>query len=466
MRTRSRAAADDAERPRGGSASPGPGRSLAHLDADVLGVVASFGYLNELLLLRGTCRVCRDAAQRAMKGSCRRRGARYEKPVGEWYELRVDDGPHAISARTRVLGHCVGGLSIEADRYDSDLDSATVAAIGSFINSAAAGDLETLSIGVSVPKATLLDWIRRTPSLLGLSTNVLTDGDFQDSDFIAISTACPMLTRFKINAEDHTSAAEAYSYFFPNLESLDLSNTYGHHDGYRPMNFAKIARTLDACTSISMLDLENCHVEPGLVDLLLGSRLADRLTKLGLDKAFSVTPNLVLRCARAMPRLHSLSLPTRFTGDPAFYTALVEARPGLTELRIMSTVLTEPSIVAVSSLCLKKLDLFWFGNMTSPIGDIILSSRSAASLTDFTLHSFCSPGIVTAADMLRLVRGCPNLANFTWSEEDVRPLDASSTTALTALLRSRGGRPWIYPKEGGSLADDGSGIIYATAVRH
>ena len=235
MRTRSRAAADDAERPRGGSASPGPGRSLAHLDADVLGVVASFGYLNELLLLRGTCRVCRDAAQRAMKGSCRRRGARYEKPVGEWYELRVDDGPHAISTRTRVLGHCVGGLSIEA---------------------------------------------------------------------------------------------------------------------------------------------------------------------------------------------------------------------------------------AVSSLCLKKLDLVWFGNMTSPIGDIILSSRSAASLTDFTLHTFCSPGIVTATDMLRLVRGCPNLANFTWSEEDVRPLEASSTTALTALLRSRGGRPWIYPKEGGSLADDGSGIIYATAVRH
>ena len=92
----------------------------------------------------------------------------------------------------------------------------------------------------------------------------------------------------------------------------------------------------------------------------------------------------------------------------------------------------------VEQLALESIDISHMDNLTPAVIDIILQSRSAQTLKYSNIYD--TP-IFTSATVLRLVRGCPRLANVTWGQKrpPASPIDDGANVAeINALLKARG----------------------------
>ena len=138
--------------------------------------------------------------------------------------------------------------------------------------------------------------------------------------------------------------------------------------------------------------------------------------------------------------LTDLRLPNHFNGESAFYRSLVQARPAIVRLGLgFDGMLDDEDLrIICHGLRLEFLELPWADNLTDRAIDIVLESPCADTLRSIDIgydHQFSSE------DVLRLVRGCTELAQLEWENDDLdRDVDGANVDAVDALLVSRGGR--------------------------
>ena len=130
---------------------------------------------------------------------------------------------------------------------------------------------------------------------------------------------------------------------------------------------------------------------------------------------------------------------------PGFYIDLSRTNARITSLHILDETTTDACIAAACShLRLEYLELKDLHLLTSHIVDGITRSRSAATLSSLTIaHSADkSESPLRAADVLRLVQGCPNLRGLGWSvsvrDRDRAGLDRVLCQGIVDLLKDRG----------------------------
>ena len=95
-------------------------------------------------------------------------------------------------------------------------------------------------------------------------------------------------------------------------------------------------------------------------------------------------------------------------------------------------------------LSLERLEITLMENLTPAAVDIILDSPTGQTLRYFNIYE--TP-IITAATLLRLIRGCPLLNDVDWTwESRLSPIeDGATIDAINELLRSRGGKDLDHP---------------------
>ena len=140
--------------------------------------------------------------------------------------------------------------------------------------------------------------------------------------------------------------------------------------------------------------------------------------------------------------LTDLRLPNYFNGEIAFYRSLVQARPAIVRLGLgFDGMLDDEDLrIICHGLRLEFLELPWADNLTDGAIDIVLESPCAQTLRSVDVSY--APQF-SSEDVLRLVRGCPRLAQLDWETSDDDPLDrdidGTNVAAVDALLMSRGG---------------------------
>jgi len=191
-------------------------------------------------------------------------------------------------------------------------------------------------------------------------------------------------------------------------------------------------------------------VLPRLVDLILAAPAAGRLKSLYLGADTVISPESILRFARGLGALSELHLPDGFEVESAFYSALVQARPAIAKLGLgCGNRLRDDELrIICDGLPLEHLELLYVVNLTDRAIDIILESPCAQNIRSIEVAgSQFSPACV-----LRLLRGCPKLANFDWEiyRDHPSPIEhGQNVDEINALLKSRGGEPiTVFPVYG------------------
>ena len=141
--------------------------------------------------------------------------------------------------------------------------------------------------------------------------------------------------------------------------------------------------------------------------------------------------------------LTDLRLPNHFNGESAFYRSLVQARPAIVRLGLgFDGMLDDEDLrIICHGLRLEFLELPWADNLTDGAIDIVLESPCAQTLRSVDVSY--APQF-SSEDVLRLVRGCPELTTLEWENSPEDPLDRDvdgpNVDAVDAILMSRGGR--------------------------
>ena len=383
--------------------------------------------LRELLALRCASRSCKDAVSRA---------ARQHKAV----ESLSFHGSSAqkIAVMGRVFGIGCRDLHLVGVRSDE-----CVSALRDFVMSTN-GQLRKLSCSdgslgqssIMVPKPVLLDMCRACPLLetlylfdapASISANV---DDFAS----AVGSACPLLHTVYLPCS--RSPAEDYQWCFPRLKCLK----FNHRSTAGPIRWDKIELTLQKCVHATEVELNEQTVSPRLVDLILAATVASRLKTLDLSDETDISPESILRFARGLELLTDLRLPWWFNGESAFYRSLVQARPMIVRLDLgLGNMLDDEDVrIICHGLPLEHLELMSVENLTHAAIDVILESPCAQTLRSVDV-SYARE--FSSEDVLRLVRGCPRLADLDWESDELdRNVDGANVAAIDALLMSRGGR--------------------------
>ena len=132
-------------------------------------------------------------------------------------------------------------------------------------------------------------------------------------------------------------------------------------------------------------------------------------------------------------------------GGPNFYIDLSRTTANITSLQIKDDATTDACIAAACShLRLESLELDDLFLLSSSIVDAITRSRSAATLVYLNIANCAeepqSP--LRAADVLRLLQGCPALGHLNWfvdsAYQEYAGLDRGTCQAIYDLLESRG----------------------------
>ena len=414
----------------------------------------SYPPLRDLLNLRCVSRSCKDAVRRA---------ARQHEAVKS-LSFRGSSA-QSIAAVGRVVGIGCRDLHFEGVQSDE-----CVTALRDFVMSTN-GQLRKLScIGgttahpsfIVVPKPVLLEMCRACPLLQTLYL-------FQANDSIAVNvdnfasavgSACPRLRCVWLPSP--RSPAEDYQRHFPRIECLNFMRA-GSASAFR---WDGVEAMLRACVHATEVDLTSETVSPRLVDLILAAPAAGRMKRLDLCEA-EVSPELILRLAGGLETLSDLQFPLEFDGGCAFYSSLVQARPSIAKLGLgLSNELDDDALrIICDGLRLEHLELTCVQNLTNRAINIILESPCAETLRSIEI---CHAHQFSSEDVLRLVRGCPELAELSWEiiEDvqllvqnaeaaaiwDVQHVDGPNVDAINALLESRGGKATRVPV----LQEDGS----------
>ena len=411
--------------------------------------------LRDLLALRCASRSCKDAVRRAAKQHRAVRSFSFQRSSAQ-----------KIAAIGRVFGS--GCRLLTFGTVQSDEAYEAFKSLQNFVTSTN-GQLRFLSYSYSGASSQfsmpeLLELCCACPLLRSLfvhgSPTGIINADNLDEFASAVGSACPQL--HCVYLPRHRSPAEDYQWHFPRLERLNFMRALSPS----PFRWDGVEATLRACVHATEVDLTNETVSPRLVDLILAAPAAGRLKRLDLNEA-TVSPELILRFARGLEALSDLQFPHEFDGGRAFYSSLVQARPSIAKLGLgLDNELDDDALrIICDGLRLEHLELMYVENLTDRAINIILESPCAETLRSIEIyyaHQFSSE------DVLRLVRGCPELAELGWeiSEDaqllvqnaeaaaiwDVQHVDGPNVGAINALLESRGGKATRVPvlQENGS----------------
>ena len=344
-----------------------------------------------------------------------------------------------------------------------------LAAIRSFVVTGTQGRLRCLVFHNSTITPTqLVDLCRACPLLTDLAAAGcvpnLYEPDVSIDEYAAeIGAACPLLERVNLPDEGYDDAfcpAEVYQMHFPNLRYLDLGYSCSS-----PGRYDRIAMSARACRrAASHLQL-SCNVQEDVVEQLAAiPELRDGTTHINMDSA-SIPPECVILVAQRFLALRQLRLPDSQIGMLLpDWESLYVARPELTGLQFghFSEIDDDCLYAVCHSFRLETLGLAPSANLT--VGamhydavDIIVNSPCAATLRKIRVYD-----LLSSADLLRLVRGCPNISEVCWDFGDGVPFnrrrDLANLHTLLRILESRGGkfdsgflrlrrhvRPWEYP---------------------
>ena len=430
-----------------------PVELLAHV-ALFTNKVSFWKKMGELLNLRCASRSCRDAVRRAAT----------QHLAVRHFHFGASSSAQTIAAVGRVFGSSCRGLNIEA------VPSNNVVAIHSFVTSTN-GQLRSLSYSYSGASSQyfsmpeLRELCRACPLLRSLfvhgpPTGIITAANL-DEFASAVGRACPRLRCVWLPSP--RSPAEDYQRHFPRIECLNFMRA-GSASAFR---WDGVEAMLRACVHATEVDLTSETVSPRLVDLILAAPAAGRMKRLDLCEA-EVSPELILRLAGGLETLSDLQFPLEFDGVRAFYSSLVQARPSIAKLGLgLSNELDDDALrIICDGLRLEHLELTCVQNLTDRAINIILESPCAETLRSIEI---CHAHQFSSEDVLRLVRGCPELAELNWEIiEDVQLLvqnaeaaaiwgrvghvDGPNVDAINALLESRGGKATRVPV----LQEDGS----------
>ena len=237
--------------------------------------------------------------------------------------------------------------------------------------------------------------------------------------------------------------AQSYAAAFPNLRCLEFFS-HGHGSHVIPSRFDRIERALHTCTNADQIDLDFCVVSPALVEWLLASPLPGRLVALRMGRT-AISPELILELVRACPALKELALPSLMCLGRPFYEALHAARPTLERISLphCGNDGDECFRVLASFGNLVELNVASMDALTPAVVDVVLKGRCAATLRAANLS--CVPAL-GAAEVLKLVKGCPALTTVAWELAGegggwgrVTESDEGNLRALISLLEGRGG---------------------------
>ena len=383
--------------------------------------------VSELLALRCASRSCKDAVRRA---------ARQHEAV---YCLGFrGSSAQKIEAIGRVFGVGCRDLHVQGVRSDE-----CVSALRDFVMSTN-GQLRELACSAGensnmVPQPVLLEMCRACPLLEALYLYFANDSIAANVDYFAsaVGSACPLLE--EVELPRLRSPAEDYQWCFPRLKCL----TFNRRGGSGPIRWDKIELTLQTCVHAIEVEIEEQTVSPRLVDLILAAPVAGRLKTLDVSCETDISPESILRFARGLEMLTDLRLPNYFNGEIAFYRSLVQARPAIVRLGLgFDGMLDDEDLrIICHGLRLEFLELPWADNLTDRAIDIVLESPCAQTLREVDVSY--APQF-SSEDVLRLVRGCPRLADLEWETSEEHPLDhdvdGPNVDAIDAILTSRGGR--------------------------
>ena len=312
-----------------------------------------------------------------------------------------------------------------------------------------------------VTPAVMVEMCRHAPKLRSLKGPMC--HRIPEAEILFISAWCPLLKKLVFQSQwPDSSPMERWAMHFPLLEDLtlrsDATDRYqiGHDWNpstalYRPTLLAGIAATARANTAATRLDLHTCHITRDVIDAIVGTPLGNRITALTEwepDVEGNIEPDAILAAARGFPRLRELTIPKGSTmGGPGFYKTLMSVA-NLRELSISGDDSTTDA--CITEVCahsrLESLDLVELEDLTRGFVDGILAGTAARTLYRLVV-SHCAEfgeGIaLRAADVLRLVRGCPELKYFDWhcaaelsSYAELRP---ETCAEISGLMKSRGG---------------------------
>ena len=388
--------------------------------------------LRELLALRCASRSCKDAVRRAAK--------QHRAVVSFTFK---GSSAQKIAALGRVFGS--GCLTLRFGTVQSD---EVRKSLQNFVTSTN-GELRFLCYsGESSPyfsTPALLELCSACPLLKTLilqgparkPTGIITAANLDDFAS-AVGRACPLLESVWIPCS--LSPAEGYQWYFPRLQCLTFNC---RKSAAGPIRWDKIELTLQTCVHAMEVELDDQTVLPRLVDLILAAPVASRLKVLDLSSETVISPESILRFARGLEMLTDLRLPNYFNGESAFYRSLVQARPAIVRLDLgFENMLDHEDLrIICHVLRLEYLELPWADNLTGRAIDIILESPCAQTLREVDVSY--APQF-SSEDVLRLVRGCPRLADLEWETSEEHPLDhdvdGPNVDAIDAILTSRGGR--------------------------
>ena len=409
--------------------------------------------LRELLALRCASRSCYDAVLRAAE---QHKGKNH-------YSFGSRSSAQSIAAMGRVFGSACQKLTFGGLRSEE-----CVSALQKFVTSTK-GQLRYFSYHGPGPylcsMSAILEMCRASPLL---TTFEAWDLDAADLDAFAseLSRACPLLDTVWILSP--RAPAEDYQWHFPRSKRLRFDNGISNGSTSGPIRYDNVELTLRSCVHAVGIDFGGfTRVTSRLVDLVLGAPAASRLKDLHFDGFTEISPELILRLASGLGALSSLQLPYGLDDGTQFFRSLVLAQPTIVKLDLGFCNIDNESLkIICEGLRLEHLDLADKVRsellMSSDIRlaghlavEAIVESPCAQTLRsiDITLLPFLPE------DMLRLLRGCPKLAQLEWdAPEDysydfpLSPIqDGPAVDALNALLKSRGCRPIDFYDDDGSL---------------
>ena len=328
----------------------------------------------------------------------------------------------------------------------------TIEALQGFA-AATRGSLKALSLYESgVTPAVMVEMCRHAPKLRSLKGPMC--HRIPEAEILTISALCPLLRQFEFKSQwPDSSPMERWAMHFPLLEDLKLrSDATDRYSTalYRPTLLAGIAATARANTAATRLDLHTCHITRDVIDAIVGTPLGNRITALTEwepDVEGNIEPDAILAAARGFPQLQELTIPKGSTmGGPGFYKTLMSVA-NLRELSIFSDDSTTDA--CITEVCahsrLESLDLGELERLTCFFVNGILVGTAARTLYRLVVSHCAEYGEVAlrAADVLRLVRGCPELKYFDWhcaaelsSYAELRP---ETCAEISGLMKSRGG---------------------------
>ena len=444
-----------------------PPTGVTRLPMDLVGRVAEFlPERGHLLALRACGRVCRDAVRLAIKdhAACSEWKVRMGAPrIGE--KPFSDSSVRGVEARGRVFG---GGLrSVESGGVSAEVHLA----LQSVVVSCAQGRLQKLSVRkCAMSVDSLLTMCRACPLLKELiaSDDVpnIAAADVQELS-VNISQACPLLevVSLKLPAVHPGGVLgpiETYAVNFPRLRRL----AFGYR-GHTPPAYRldDIQLALHGCVHAVELLLPTDPMPPELVDLLLASPLAGRLTVLDASGIEIMPQEDLINFVRACPALRELYVPETHGGvgnGPDFYEDLWWAQPTIKVLHPPCEDGNDEVVRMITSrFSLTELHLIAALDLSAAAADIIINSPCAQTLRKVDFH--CVP-VFGSAMLLHLARDCPNLKTIVWENDEndendpedpddmygqvTRERDLANIKSLVRLLARRGG----------SLDSDVSGV--------